>query len=146
MFQKGFKKGALPVRNVSPLIPINCLVNSEQFVNNSSSNKINSCLPNKNNSCPQKTKAALMNPFMSIDGEERRRSEPKKSNNFERFFSDSTLTFLTFENTFRLPILPSRRIVFLCLPQILLCLPLIFLCLPLIFPGCASKSPILKGK
>ena len=87
-----------------------------------------------------------MNPFMSIDGEERGRSEPKKSNNFEPFFSDSTLTFLTSENTFRLPILPSRRIVFLCLPQIFLCLPLIFLCLPLIFPGCASKSPILKGK
>ena len=87
-----------------------------------------------------------MNPFMSIDGEERGRSEPKKSNNFEPFFSDSTLTFLTSENTFRLPILPSRRIVFLCLPQIFLCLPQIFLCLPLIFPGCASKSPILKGK
>ena len=70
----------------------------------------------------------------------------QKSNNFERFFSDSTLTFLTSRNTFRLPILPIRRIVFLSLPQIFLCLPLIFLCLPLIFPGCASKSPILKGK
>ena len=70
----------------------------------------------------------------------------QKSNNFESFFVDSTLTFLTFGNTFRLPILPSRRTFFLCLPQILLCLPLIFLCLPLIFPGCASKSPILKGK
>ena len=43
---------------------------------------------------------------------------PQKSNNFERFFSDLTLTFLTFENTFRLPILPSRRAVFLCLPLI----------------------------
>ena len=74
------------------------------------------------------------------------RLPPQKSNNFEPFFSDSTLTFLTYRNTFRLPILPSRRIIFLCLPQILLCLPLIFLCLPLIFPGCASKSPILKGK
>ena len=56
----------------------------------------------------------------------------KKSNNFERFFGDSTLTFLTFGNTFRLPILPTRRAVFLCLPLIFLCLPLIFLCLPLI--------------
>ena len=64
---------------------------------------------------------------------------PKKSNNFERFFSDSTLTFLTFGNIFHLPILPSRRIIFLCLP-------LIFLCLPLIFPGCASKIPDFKGK
>ena len=43
---------------------------------------------------------------------------PKKSNNFESFFSDSTLTFLTFGNTFRLPILPTRRIIFLCLPLI----------------------------
>ena len=108
--------------SISPLMSFNCLINcpinSIQFVNNSSSNKINSCLPNKNNSCPQKTKAALMNPFMSIDGEERGRSEPKKSNNFEPFFSDSTLTFLTSENTFRLPILPSRRIILLCLPLI----------------------------
>ena len=77
----------------------------------------------------------------------------QKSNNFEPIFSDLTLTFLTFGNTFRLPILPSRRIILLCLPQILLCLPLIFLCLPLIFlclplifPGCAPKTPILKGK
>ena len=43
---------------------------------------------------------------------------PKKSNNFERIFSDSTLTFLTFENTFRLPILPIRHIILLCLPLI----------------------------
>ena len=74
------------------------------------------------------------------------RLPPQKSNNFEPFFRDSTLTFLTSRNTFRLPILPIRRLVFLSLPQIFLCLPLIFLCLPLIFPGCASKSPILKGK
>ena len=43
---------------------------------------------------------------------------PQKSNNFESFFGDSTLTFLTFRNTFRLPILPTRRAVFLCLPLI----------------------------
>ena len=42
----------------------------------------------------------------------------QKSNNFESFFSDLTLTFLTYRNTFRLPILPTRRIVFLCLPLI----------------------------
>ena len=70
----------------------------------------------------------------------------KKSNNFEPFFSDSTLTLLTYRNTFYLPILPIWRIVFLCLPQILLCLPLIFLCLPLILTGCASKTPDFKGK
>ena len=45
-------------------------------------------------------------------------SPPKKSNNFESIFSDSTLTFLTFGNTFRLLILPSRRAVLLCLPLI----------------------------
>ena len=73
-------------------------------------------------------------------------SSLQKTNNFEPFFSDLTLTFLTSRNTFRLPILPIRRAVLLCLPQISLCLPLIFLCLPQIFPGCASKSPILKGK
>ena len=42
----------------------------------------------------------------------------QKSNNFERIFSDSTLTFLTFGNTFRLLILPSWRAVLLCLPLI----------------------------
>ena len=57
---------------------------------------------------------------MAIGGEATRHScKPlQKSNNFERFFSDLTLTFLTSENTFRLPILPIRRIIFLCLPLI----------------------------
>ena len=50
MFQKGFKKGALPARNVSPLMPINSLINSEQIVNNSCSIRV----PNKINSCSQK--------------------------------------------------------------------------------------------
>ena len=47
--------------------------------------------------------------FMERKVEEFRR----KNNNFERFFRDSTLTSLTFENTFRLPILPTRRVVLL---------------------------------
>ena len=88
MFQKGFKKGALPARKVSPLMPINCLINSEQFVNNSCSIRVqfvfNSC--SKQNPfvfqetirAPPKIKAALMNPFMSIDGENRGKSTPKK--------------------------------------------------------------------
>ena len=42
----------------------------------------------------------------------------QKSNNFERIFSDSTLTFLTSENTFRLTILPTHRIILLSLPLI----------------------------
>ena len=37
----------------------------------------------------------------------------EKTNNFERFFGDSTLTFLTFGNTYRLVILPTRRLVLL---------------------------------
>ena len=41
-----------------------------------------------------------------------------KTNNFERFFGDLALTFLTSGNTFRLVILPTRRVV---------------------FPGCASS-------
>ena len=108
MFQKDFKKGALPARKVSPLMPINSLINSEQIVNNSCSKNKNfsplmpincliKCLINSeqivNNSSskqnqfvspqqtvrvPNKMKAALMNPFMSILGEERRKSAPKK--------------------------------------------------------------------
>ena len=73
MFQKGFKKGALPARKVSPLMPINCpikcLINSEQIV-------FNPCSTNQ--FVFQKMKAALMKPFMSILGEERGKSTPKK--------------------------------------------------------------------
>ena len=47
-------------------------------------------------------------------------SHQKKSNNFEPIFSDSTLTFLTSENIFRHPILPTRRAVLLCLPLVLI--------------------------
>ena len=57
---------------------------------------------------------------MAIGGDATRHScaPLQKSNNFEPFFSDSTLTFLTYRNTSRLPILPIRRIIFLCLPLI----------------------------
>ena len=52
---------------------------------------------------------------MAIGGDASRHScaPLQKSNNFERFFGDSTLTFLTSENTFYLPILPTRRLVLL---------------------------------
>ena len=43
----------------------------------------------------------------------KRKERAEKTNNFERFFGDLTLTFLTFGNTFRLPILPTRRLVLL---------------------------------
>ena len=84
MFQKGFKKDALPARKVSSLMPIHCLINSEQFLFNPCSILVQSLfkqsirVPNKINSCPKKMKAALMNPFMSILGEERGKSAPKK--------------------------------------------------------------------
>ena len=71
---------------------------------------------------------------------------PKKSNNFEPFFSDSTLTFLTYRNTFRLPILPIRRAVFLCLPLIKIRGRQIKIRGRQILPGCASKIPDFKGK
>ena len=88
MFQKGFKKDALPARNVSPFMPINCLINSEQFLFNPCSilvQTINSCSKQNQFVFPKtihvprnKMKAALMNPCMSIDGENRGKSTPKK--------------------------------------------------------------------
>ena len=84
---------------------------------------------------------------MAIGGDATRHScAPKKTNNFESFFSDSTLTFLTSGNTSRLPILPTRRIIFLCLPQIKIRGRQIKIRGRQILSGCASKSPILKGK
>ena len=62
-----------------------------------------------------------------------------KSNKFERFFGDSTLTSLTFGNTFRFPILPSRRAVLLRGRQIKIRGRQIF-------PGSAPKTPVFKGK
>ena len=57
-----------------------------------------------------------MRQFMGINGEIEKpfplgrgwgRIPLQKSNNFERFFSDLTLTFLTYQNTFLLVILPT---------------------------------------
>ena len=70
----------------------------------------------------------------------------QKSNNFERFFSDSTLTFLTSQNTFLLPILPTRRIILLCLPLILIRGRQRKIRGRQILTGCASKIPDFKGK
>ena len=71
---------------------------------------------------------------------------PKKSNNFERIFSDSTLTFLTYRNTSRLPILPIRHIILLCLPLIKIWGRQIKIRGRQILTGCASKIPDFKGK
>ena len=57
---------------------IKCLINSEQIVNNSCSKQNQFVFQNK-------MKAALMNSFMSIDGENRGKSTPKKQQ-FWAFF------------------------------------------------------------
>ena len=87
-----------------------------------------------------------MNPFMSILGEKRGKSAPKKNNNFERFFADSTLTFLTFGNTFRLVILPTRRAVLLRGRERKIRGRERKTRGRQIFPGCAPKTPVFKGK
>ena len=74
------------------------------------------------------------------------RAPLQKSNNFESFFGDLTLTFLTSENTFCLPILPTRRIIFLCLPLIKTRGRQRKIRGRQILTGCASKIPVFKGK
>ena len=66
------------------------------------------------------TNVTIVKQEMGIGGDATRHScKPlQKSNNFESIFGDSALTLLTYRNTFRLPILPIRRIIFLCLPLI----------------------------
>ena len=70
----------------------------------------------------------------------------QKSNNFERFFSDLTLTFLTSENTFHLVILPTRRAVLLRRREIKIRRRQIKIRGRQIFPGCAPKIAVFKGK
>ena len=138
MFQKGFKKGALPARNVSPLMPINCLINSEQIVNNSCS-KQNPFVFQKTIRAPPKNESRFDEVIHEHSWRGKRKKRAEKTNNFERFFGDSTLTFLTFGNTFRLQILPTRRLVLLRGRERKIRGRQIF-------PGCAPKIPVLKGK
>ena len=93
---------------------------SEQFVNNSYSIRVpgnNSC-SKQNQFVPPKNESRLDEPVYEHSWRERRKERAKKTNNFERFFADSTLTFLTYGNTFRLVFLPTRRVIFLSLPLI----------------------------
>ena len=114
MFQKGFKKDALPARKVSPLMPINCLINSEQIVNNSCSKQNQFVSPKqKQFEFPKQNGSRLDEPIHEHTWRGKRKKRAEKTNNFERFFGDSTLTFLTFGNTFRLLILPTRCLVLL---------------------------------
>ena len=99
----------------------------------------------KNNSCLNKMKAALMNPFMRFL-ERKEEGVRRKNNNFERFFGDSTLTFLTFGNTFRLQILPTRRLVLLRGRERKIRGRERKIRGRQIFPGCAPKFAVFKGK
>ena len=93
---------------------------SEQFVNNSCSIRVpgnNSC-SKQNQFVPPKNESRLDEAIHEHSWREKRKVCAEKTNNFVRFFVDSTLTFLTYGNTFRLVILPTRRVIFLCLPLI----------------------------
>ena len=65
----------------------------------------------QNNSYPKQNESRLDEPIHEHSWREKRKERAEKTNNFERFFADSALTFLTFGNTFRLVILPTRRLV-----------------------------------
>ena len=155
MFQKGFKKGALQARYVSPLMPINCpikcLINSEQFLFNPCSilvQTINSSSKQKKFVSP-KNESRFDEVIHEHSWREKRKVRAEKTNNFERFFGDSTLTFLTFGNIYRLPILPTRRLVLLrgrerkiWGRQIKIRGRQIKIRGRQIFPGCAPKIPV----
>ena len=147
MFQKDFKKGALPARKVSPLMPINSLIYSEQIVNNSSS-KQNQFVPPQQKQFvpPQKNESRLDEPIHEHTWRGKRKEDAEKTNNFERFFGDSTLTFLTFRNTYRLLILPTRRAVLLRGRERKIRGRQIKIRGRQIFPGCAPKIPVFKGE
>ena len=124
---------------------INCLINSEQIVNNSWTILVQFVfqetirIPNKINSCPPKNESRLDEPIHEHTWRGTRKEHAEKTNNFERFFGDSTLTFLTFGNTFRLLILPTRCLVLLRGRERKIWGRQIF-------PGCAPKIPVFKGE
>ena len=76
----------------------------------------------------------------------KRKERAEKTNNFERFFGDSTLTFLTFRNTYRLLILPTRRAVLLRGRERKIRGRQIKIRGTQILTGCAPKIPVFKGE
>ena len=62
---------------------------------------------------PPKNESRRDEPIHEHTWRGKRKEGAEKNNNFERFFGDSALTSLTFRNTFRLLILPTRRLVLL---------------------------------
>ena len=133
---------------LSPLMPINCLIKClikfwtirEQFVFQETIR-----VPNKNKSCP-KNESRLDEPIHEHTWRGKRKECAEKTNNFERFFGDSTLTFLTFGNTFHLVILPTRRAVLLRGRERKIWGRQIKIRGRQIFPGCAPKIPVFKGE
>ena len=123
-------------------MPINCLINSEQIVNNSCSIRVpgnNSCSKQKQFEFPKQNGSRFDEPIHEHSWRGKRKERAEKNNNFERFFGDSALTFLTSENTFRLQILPTRRLVLLRGRERKIRGRQIF-------PGCAPKIAVFKGK
>ena len=110
-------------------------------------------VPNKINSCAPKIESRLDKPIHEHTWRGKRKECAEKTNNFERFFGDSTLTFLTFGNTFHLQILPTRR-AFLLIGrgrkirgrERKIRGRQIKIRGREIFPGCAPKIPDFKGK
>ena len=106
-----------------------------------------------NNSCskqnqfvPPKNESRLDEPVYEHSWREKRKELSDKNNIFERFFADSALTFLTFGNTFRLVILPTRRAVLLRGRERKIRGRERKIRGRQIFPGCAPKTPVFKGK
>ena len=126
-------------------MPIHCLINSEQIVNNSCSILVQS-LFKQSIRAPPKNESRLDEPIHEHTWRGKRKECAEKTNNFERFFGDSTLTFLTFGNTFRLQILPTRRLVLLRGREIKIRGREIKIRGRQIFPGCAPKIAVFKGK
>ena len=107
---------------------------------NNSSSKQNQFVPS------QKNESRLDEPIHEHTWRGKRKERAEKTNNFERFFGDSTLTFLTFGNTFRLQILPTRRLVLLRGRERKIWGRQIKIRGRQIFLGCAPKIPVFKGK
>ena len=128
-------------------MPIHCLINSEQIVNNSSS-KQNQFVPPQQKQFvpPQKNESRLDEPIHEDSWRGKRKERAEKTNNFERFFGDSTLTFLTFGNTYRLLILPTRRAVLLRGRERKIRGRQIKIRGRQILTGCAPKIPVFKGE
>ena len=132
---KGVQKGCAPSKKC---FSMNVSLISEQFVFNLCS-KQNQFVPLKKCKPPWWTHSWT---FL----ERKEEGGAEKPNIFERFFADSTLTFLTFGNTFRLVFLPTRRAVLLRGRERKIRGRQIKIRGRQIFPGCAPKIPVFKGK